>query len=109
VFLVEGNQVTGVLLREQLLILMTLVESVISGKIPVVSENTWLSHELERSGITGLSFNPDNIDSVYNTVKNVVNNYAEYRKKVLAISGKWAQYHNSANLVDSLLTKLPPL
>jgi len=88
---------------------MTLVESVISGKIPVVSENTWLSHELERSGITGLSFNPDNIDSVYNTVKNVVNNYAEYRKKVLAISGKWAQYHNSANLVDSLLTKLPPL
>lgn len=81
-----------------------LVETVVLGKVPVVSDNTWLSYELSKHGLGDLAFRSGDSKSLIETVIKVISGYDGYREKILPVRDEWERYHSSTKLVDILLS-----
>ncbi|GEM_PF-3389804 len=80
-------------------------ESVSLGKAIVVTNDTWMSHELKKYG-GGLDFERNNVDDFAEKVLLVTDNYEEFAKKATDYSATWRGFHNTKNLVDMLLAEI---
>lgn len=79
-----------------------LTEGIALGKSAIVSNNTWMSHELKKYG-GGLEFEKGNSDDFAEKVIQLADNYQIFAKKVIEYSPTWKAKHNVKNLVDLLL------
>lgn len=80
-----------------------LVEAVLFGKVPVVSSNTWMAHELSKCGLGSLIFSRENAQDLSSKVKMVSSDFAAYRGKVMSVQGHWQQFHSAGRLADMIV------
>jgi glycosyltransferase involved in cell wall biosynthesis len=77
-------------------------EALSAGKIVIVSDNTWMSLQLNKFN-SGLVFEENNFDSFYHKFEDAINNFDSLIKESQKNSTIWNEYHNSKNFVQSLL------
>jgi glycosyltransferase involved in cell wall biosynthesis len=78
-------------------------ETLLFGKVPLVSKNTTMSFELARYNLADLTFNIKSIESLVNTIKRVINNIDKYQIKIRSIQREYANFYSAINLVNSIL------
>ena len=79
-----------------------LTEAIALGKSAVVSNDTWMSHELKKYG-GGLEFEKSNADDFAEKVTQLTDDHHNFAEKVVEYSPIWKAKHNVKNLVDLLL------
>ncbi len=79
-----------------------LTEAIALGKTAIVSNDTWMSHELKKYG-GGLEFEKSNADDFAEKVTQLTDNHHNFAEKVVEYSPSWKAKHNVKNLVDLLL------
>lgn len=79
-------------------------ETIIANKIPIVPEGTSMAYELSQWNLNDLVFKSENIDDLLRTIKNVIQNYTDYKKRIEGLQKKLEKYHTAANLVNYILT-----
>ena len=77
-------------------------EALSAGKIVIVSDNTWMSLQLNKFN-SGLVFEENNFDSFYLKFEDAINNFDSLIKESQINSTIWNEYHNAKNFVQSLL------
>lgn len=79
-----------------------LTEAIALGKPAIVSNNTWMSHELKKYG-GGLEFEKKSTNDFAEKVIQLTDSHHNFAKKVAEYSPIWREKHNVRNLVDLLL------
>jgi glycosyltransferase involved in cell wall biosynthesis len=77
-------------------------ESVALGKPVVVTQDTWMAHELKKYG-GGLEFENSNVDDFAKKVLMLTDDYENFATKAKHYSATWREFHSVKNLVDMLL------
>jgi glycosyltransferase involved in cell wall biosynthesis len=77
-------------------------EALSAGKIVIVSDNTWMSFQLNKFN-SGLVFKENDFDSFYLKFTEALNNYDTLNKQSKNTRIIWNKYHNADNFVKSLL------
>ncbi len=80
-------------------------EAVALGKPTIVTENTWMAHELEKFG-GGLEIKPDDSRDLTAKTFALLADYEILTKKARDYSGKWREFHNSHTLAEMLLEQI---
>lgn len=78
-------------------------EAVVLGKIPIVSSNTTMSHDLVKYNLDDLIFAIKDIESFIDVIKKVVNNIDAYKTKIDNLQKGWLNFYSATNLVNQLL------
>jgi len=83
------------------------VESILAGKIPLVSRNTWMHRQLHEYDLANeLVFDPENPQEFKSVVEGVCENYDAIKNKILSMREQWKQFHNPQTYVDRLLAPM---
>lgn len=81
----------------------TFFETVVLGKIPVVSSDTSMSYDLIKEGLQEVVFKIGDPDSLKDTIKRALANIDSLKKKILPVQESWKRYYNADNLVETVL------
>jgi hypothetical protein len=79
------------------------VESGILGRVPVVSNNNWLSFELSKHQLGGLTFDLGSSVDIQTAIAGVVANYEFWRSRLRLLQTNWIAFHSASSLVRVLL------
>ncbi|OGX27124.1 MAG: hypothetical protein A3J51_03075 [Omnitrophica WOR_2 bacterium RIFCSPHIGHO2_02_FULL_45_21] len=82
-----------------------LVETILLGKVPVVSSNTWMAYELSKFGLKELVFEIGSTLNLAQTIKKIALGYSYYLEKIRWAQPCWKEFHSVCNLVDLLVPK----
>lgn len=82
-------------------------ETVALGKPSVVTENTWMSHELKKFG-GGLEIKSGDSKDLTEKVFELIKNYGSYKTKAENYKSKWCEFHNSHTLAEMLVNEIKP-
>lgn len=79
------------------------IESVVEGRVVVVTENTWMSEQLDLFGGGGLVFADQDEESLAKTMEAAAAGFPELQSRAWDARKKVAGYHNPKNFLDQLL------
>ncbi|MDD5348037.1 MAG: glycosyltransferase [Candidatus Omnitrophica bacterium] len=77
------------------------VEAVIAGKIPFVSQNTWMADELSHYGLEKLAFRLD-ADDIIAVIAPALDRLPEYRAGIKQMQTDYQGFYNARRLVDMI-------
>jgi glycosyltransferase involved in cell wall biosynthesis len=80
-------------------------EAVALGIPSIVTENTWMAHELRKFG-GGLEVRSNNVEDLTNKVFELIEHYEDFANKARNYSKKWCQFHNSHTLAEMLIQEI---
>lgn len=80
-------------------------EAVALGKPTVVTEKTWMAHELGKFG-GGLEIKSNNAEDLTAKVLELIENYENYAEKTREYSSKWREFHNPYKLAELLIKEI---
>jgi glycosyltransferase involved in cell wall biosynthesis len=80
-------------------------EAVALGKPTLVTEDSWMSHELEKFG-GGLEIKRDDSRDLTEKMFELIENYDAYAENARAFSGKWRKFNNSHTLAEMLIAEI---
>lgn len=80
-------------------------EAVALGKPTVVTETTWMAHELKKFG-GGLEMKSDDAKDLTEKVFELIENYENYAEITRKYSSKWREFHNSHKLAELLINEI---
>ncbi len=81
-------------------------EALSLGKIPVVPEGTWMSQELARLDIEGLTFKQGDVEDLARVLGRVIEDHLQFRERMAQAGRDWQSCHNPQTFVDALLARL---
>ena len=80
-------------------------EAIALGKPAVVTETTWMAHELRKFG-GGLEIKRNNAEDLTKKVFELIDNYEKYAEKTQAYRSQWCSFHNSHKLAEMLIEEI---
>jgi glycosyltransferase involved in cell wall biosynthesis len=80
-------------------------EAVALGKPTVVTETTWMAHELKKFG-GGLEIKSNNAEDLTEKVFELIENYEKYAELTREYSSTWREFHNSHKLAEILIAEI---
>jgi glycosyltransferase involved in cell wall biosynthesis len=75
------------------------VEALAAGKPVIVTDDTWMSDQLQRYG-AGLTFRDQDANGLAGRVRELTANYEHFRAAAERSSRQWAGIHNPERLYD---------
>ncbi len=79
------------------------IETIIAGKVAVVSSGTTMASYLSEYSLGDLIFKRENVRDLVDVIKNTVYNYKYYQAKVKKMQEEYRKIYAFNNLVNSLL------
>jgi len=79
------------------------VESIISGKIPVVSSHTWMAYKLRHAGVGDLIFDIEDESEAGALIRRIVKSPGRYKDALAPLRDEFKKFHTARNLVDTLI------
>lgn len=80
----------------------TFTEAVAAGKPVIVTEDTWMSLQLNLSG-AGLTFKDQDALDLARAIREIHDNYENFSNKAWLNRKDWIQYHNPENFLRALI------
>ncbi len=77
-------------------------EAIALGKPSVVTETTWMAHELRKFG-GGLEIKRNDAEDLTKKVFELIENQAKFAEKTRKYSAEWCNFHNSNKLAEILI------
>lgn len=71
-------------------------ESIIAGKIMLVTPNSWMAQELSKYGLEMLVIDWDNLDNIFKSFQEILDNQ-EIQEKIKVMQKKYISFHNVNN------------
>ncbi|OIO59843.1 MAG: hypothetical protein COZ46_00300 [Verrucomicrobia bacterium CG_4_10_14_3_um_filter_43_23] len=76
------------------------------GKIPVVSNSTWMEKELLKLNLNDLIFQNNSFEAFEKKTIEIVDNLNFYQNSIIKASNNWRNYHNPKSLANEVMRNI---